>query len=64
MTFGADRGDGQALAGSPGFWAVFILCNGEREDEGRRGVTSRKLTKLNRAQKLFLAVEIDPSLKS
>jgi len=25
------------LAGSLGFWAVFILCNGEREDEGRQG---------------------------
>ena len=22
------------MAGSSGFWAVFILCNGEREDEG------------------------------
>ena len=27
------------MAGSPGFWAVFILCNGEREDEGRQGDT-------------------------
>ena len=35
-TFGAVRGEGQALAGSLGFWAVFILCNGEREDEGRQ----------------------------
>jgi len=26
------------LAGSPGFWAVFILCNGEREEERRQGV--------------------------
>ena len=27
------------MAGSSGFWAVFILCNGEREDEGRQGDT-------------------------
>ena len=30
---------GQAQVGSSGFWAVFILCNDEREDEGRQGVT-------------------------
>ena len=27
------------MAGSSGFWTVFILCNGEREDEGRQGDT-------------------------
>jgi len=27
------------LAGSSGLWAVFSLCNGELEDEGRQGVT-------------------------
>ena len=27
------------LAGSSGFWAVFILCNDERKDEGRQGIT-------------------------
>ena len=32
-------GKRQALAGSSGFWAVFILCNGEREDEGRQDHT-------------------------
>ena len=29
----------QAQVGSSGFWAVFILCNDEREDEGRQGHT-------------------------
>ena len=27
------------MAGSSGFWVVFILCNGEREDEVRQGIT-------------------------
>ena len=27
------------LAGSSGFWAVFILFNGKQEDEGRQGDT-------------------------
>ena len=29
----------QAQVGSSGFWAVFILCNDEREDEGSQGHT-------------------------
>ena len=37
--FGAVRGERQAQVGSSGFWAVFILCNDEREDEGRPGHT-------------------------
>ena len=37
--FGAVRGERQAQVGSSGFWAVFILCNDEREDEGRQGHT-------------------------